>query len=124
VDVSLFQKVNQKLLHPNDRTLQNIPLKIYLPAAAPDDSQHNPQPGHLRVVQGLVPPITGSRQPQTLGTALNTLIPSLFPSRRSPLLAFPFHHGAIVPLSTVLAELAEWASYADGFLHVAIAMMG
>jgi autophagy-related protein 5 len=62
-------------------------------------------------------------QPQTLGTALNTLVPALFPSRRSPLLAHPILHGAIVPLSVSIEELAEFACYADGFLHVAIAMM-
>ena len=64
-----------------------------------------------------------SGQLQTLGTALNTLIPALFPSRRSPLLAYPILHGAIVPLSVGIEELAEFAAYADGFLHIAIAMM-
>jgi autophagy-related protein 5 len=51
------------------------------------------------------------------------LLPSLFPSRRSPLLAFPVLHGAVIPLSVGLEELAEYAAYADGFLHIAIAMM-
>ncbi|KAF9629930.1 2-nitropropane dioxygenase NPD [Lasiodiplodia theobromae] len=93
----------------------------------------------LRVVQALVPPtLTSSSsggsggassrggsagQPQTMGTALNTIIPTLFPSRRSPLLAQPVLHGAVVPLSAPVEDLLKAAAYPDGFLHVAIVMM-
>ncbi|KAL1643485.1 Autophagy protein 5 [Diplodia intermedia] len=93
----------------------------------------------LRVVQALVPPTlnsgggggggggggaTSSRgQPQTMGTALNSIIPTLFPSRRSPLLAQPVLHGAVVPLSAPVEELLKAAAYPDGFLHVAVVMM-
>jgi autophagy-related protein 5 len=62
-------------------------------------------------------------QSQTLGTALNACMFDLFPSRRSPVKgAYPVLHGAIVPLSVGLEELAEWASYADGFLHLVVAL--
>lgn len=90
----------------------------------------------LRVVQALVPPTLNSSggggassrggaagQPQTMGTALNTIIPTLFPSRRSPLLAQPVLHGAVVPLSAPVEDLLKAAAYPDGFLHVAIVMM-
>ncbi|OJD32780.1 autophagy protein 5 [Diplodia corticola] len=95
----------------------------------------------LRVVQALVSPTLSSGggggggggsggsgasprgQPQTMGTALNGIIPSLFPSRRSPLLAQPVLHGAVVPLSAPVEELLKAAAYADGFLHVAVVMM-
>jgi Autophagy protein Apg5 len=62
VDVSLFQKSYQKLLHPTDRALLHIPIKIYLPSAAVDDGKGKiVQAGHLRVVQGLVAPTVSSR---------------------------------------------------------------
>jgi len=118
-----FNAVNQKLLRHPGANLRHIPIKIYLPAAATSDSTGSPNPGHLRVVQALVTPQISSRQPQTLGTALNTLLPTLFPSRRSPLLALPILQGSIVPLGVGLETLAEAAAYADGFLHVAVVMM-
>lgn len=65
-----------------------------------------------------------SRQPQTIGTALNTLLPALFPSRRSPLLAQPVLHGAVVPLAANAEEVVRWAAYADGWVHLGVVMMG
>jgi hypothetical protein len=50
-DLALFQRPYQKLLHPTDRALVSVPLKIYLPAAAEDDSHGKVQAGHVRVVQ-------------------------------------------------------------------------
>jgi len=124
VEVNLFQKTANKLLRPHDRSLLHIPLKLYLPSAGEDDKDGKlVQAGCVHVLQRLVSPTMSNRQPQTLGTALNSLAPAIFPSRRSPLLAYPFLHGAIVPLNVNLAELAEYACYADGFLHIAIAMM-
>jgi len=123
-DLDSFNAVNKKLLNPPGVALKSIPFKVYLPSAAPSDSTSAPIQGHLKVVQSLLSPNVSSRQPQTLGTALNSLLPSLFPSRRSPLLAVPVLHGAIVPLGVGLQELAEMSCYADGFLHVAIVMMG
>ncbi|KAF2098951.1 autophagy protein 5 [Rhizodiscina lignyota] len=148
-DLSLFNPVHAKLLNPPGLSLKNIPIRLYLPSTAaptqlsapspspgPASPAPNPNPieeeppaaGTLRVFQSLVPPSLpsgGSRsQPHTLGTALNTLLPTLFPSRRSPLLALPVLHGAVVPLSANLEELARAVAYADGFLHVAVKMMG
>ncbi|KAF2405471.1 autophagy protein 5 [Trichodelitschia bisporula] len=124
-NLAMFNSVNQKLLHPPGVSLRYIPLKVYLPAAAAVDSTDQPSPGHLRVVQSLVTPTisTPKGQTQTLGMALNTLLPTLFPSRRSPLLALPVLHGAVVPLSVPVETLAEVAAYADGFLHIAVVMM-
>jgi len=125
VDPALFYKVHRKLVRPAGESIRNIPIKIYLPAPASDEQGTN-QPGHLRIVQLLITPtIASSRQPQTLGTALNTFMFDLFPSRRSPVKgAYPVLHGSIVPLSVVLDELAEWASYADGFIHLVVALSG
>jgi autophagy-related protein 5 len=63
-------------------------------------------------------------QPQTLGTALNSILPTLFPSRRSPLLAHAVLHGAVVPLSANFEDLVRAATYADGWLHLVVVMMG
>lgn len=138
---------------PGAGPLRNVPMKLYLPGApeaAKDAGEGKGEGGagggtaenaagstaaaitSLRVVQALVPPTLGggassrgggAGQPQTVGTALNTILPSLFPSRRSPLLAQPVLHGAVVPLSAPVEELLKAAAYADGFLHVAIVMM-
>lgn len=122
-DLQSFDHVNRKLLHPPGVSLKSIPLKVYLPSSAPNDSPSTPTQGHVKVVQSLVTPQLSSRQNQTLGTALNSLLPTLFPSRRSPLLAVPVLHGAIVPLGAGLLELSETSSYADGFIHLAVVMI-
>lgn len=61
--------------------------------------------------------------PQTLGTALNNLLPILFPSRRAYILARPVMHGVVLPMSVPLGDLMREAMYPDGFLHVTLAMM-
>lgn len=63
-------------------------------------------------------------QPQTIGTALNQILPTLFPSRRSALLAQAVLHGAVVPLGASVEELIRSVAYLDGWLHIAIVMMG
>ena len=62
-------------------------------------------------------------QPQTVGVALNHIVPSLFPSRRSPLLAQAVLHGSVLPLSASVEDLLRVAAYLDGFLHIAVVMM-
>lgn len=106
-----------------------MPIKVYLPTSANPSADETiaeeaQQAGHIRVVQSLIPLQLPSRQPQTLGTALNSTLPSLFPSRRNPLLAQPVLHGAVVPMSASIEELGKAASYPDGFLHVSVAMLG
>lgn len=127
-DLPLFNTTHTKLLNPPGATLRHIPLKIYLPTSAIPNT-HSPipektQPGHIRVVQSLVPLLQPSRQPQTLGTALNGILPTIFPSRRNPLLAQPVLHGAVVPMGATIGDLGRAAAYCDGFLHVAVAMLG
>lgn len=63
-------------------------------------------------------------QPQTIGTALNSILPTVFPSRRIPMMAQPVLHGAVVPMGASVEELLRVAGYADGWLHVAVVMMG
>lgn len=122
--------MNTKLLNAPGQTLRHIPLKIYLPTSASHSTtlaipEETTQTGHIRVVQSLVPLLLpSSRQPQTLGTALNGILPSIFPSRRNPLLAQPVLHGAVVPMSAGIEELGRTAAYADGFLCVVVAMLG
>ncbi|KAK3712616.1 Autophagy protein 5 [Vermiconidia calcicola] len=128
-DLNLFNSVNSKLLNPPGMELRHVPLKIYLPTSASQTASETiteeaKQAGHIRVVQSLVPLHLPSRQPQTLGTALNSILPSIFPSRRNPLLAQPVLHGVVVPLGAHLNDLGRTASYLDGFLHVAVVMLG
>lgn len=60
---------------------------------------------------------------QTLGSALNKVLPSLFPSRRDAILAEPILHGAPVPFKAPLEDLMREAAYADGWLHVTVEML-
>lgn len=135
--LDLFNQVNNKLLRPPGVTIRHVPIKIYLPTSASqstsqtipeganedDDAAAVGKAGHIRVVQSLVPLQLPTKQPQTLGTALNGVLPSIFPSRRSPLLAQPVLHGAVVPMSANLEELGRAAGFGDGFLHIAVVMM-
>ncbi|KAF2474867.1 autophagy protein 5 [Lindgomyces ingoldianus] len=119
----LYNPINQKLLNPPGVSLRHLPVKLYLPHATSDSNDKGQAPGSLRVVQQPINPALSSRQPQTIGTALNQIIPSLFPSRRSPLLAQAVLHGAVLPLGTSVEELVRTTAYLDGWLHIAVVMM-
>jgi len=117
---ALYNPINQKLLNPQGVKLRHLPVRLYLPHAASEDTE----PGSLRVVQTLVKAESSARQPQTVGAALNQILPSLFPSRRSPLLAQAVLHGAVLPLGAGVEELVRASAYLDGWLHIAVVMMG
>ncbi|KAK4546241.1 hypothetical protein LTR36_002378 [Oleoguttula mirabilis] len=127
-DLPLFNTINNKLLNPPGLELRHVPIKIYLPTSASQTASETipeeAKAGHIRVVQALVPLRLPSKQPQTLGTALNSILPTIFPSRRNPLLAQPVLHGAAVPMGAVLEDLGRAAAYTDGFLHLAVVMLG
>ena len=61
-DLPMFNVVNQKLLNPQGSTLRHLPVKLYLPHAAPGATEEGPTPGSLRVVQALVTPALSSRE--------------------------------------------------------------
>jgi autophagy-related protein 5 len=55
--------------------------------------------------------------------ALNQILPTVFPSRRNPVLAAPVLHGAVVPMSAPVEDLLRAAAFTDGFLHVVVVML-
>jgi autophagy-related protein 5 len=131
-DLQTFSKIHHSLI-PSPGQIRHIPLRLYLPSAPDED----PSKAQIRVLQSHVLPTVAAAaqtaspaalrggpmgQPQTLGTALHQMIPSLFPSRRTPILATPLLHGAPVPMTAHLEELLRWGGYADGWLSVVIAM--
>lgn len=121
-DFDNFFPIHRRLLHAQGLPIRHIPLKIYLPSS-PTISE--PTSGHLRVVQSLVTPnLPNSREPQTMGMVLHTLLPTLFPSRRTAILAKAVLHGAVVPLSTLAEELMRVGSYLDGWIHLGVVMIG
>ena len=121
-DSSAFVPISRRLLYAQGAPLRHIPLKIYLPSS-PTASE--PTSGHLRVVQSLVTPgLPNSREAQTLGTALHNLLPTLFPSRRTPILAKAVLHGAVVPMNASIEDLMRTAAYLDGWIHLGVVMMG
>jgi autophagy-related protein 5 len=127
-DLILYNKINNKLLNPPGMELRHVPIKIYLPTSARQPAtetiEEDPKPGHLRVVQALVPLLLASKQPQTLGTALKTILPTIFPSQRNPIFARPVLHGAVLPMMARLDDLGRAAAYTDGFLHITVVMHG
>lgn len=121
-DFDTFNPISKRLLYAQGAPLRHIPLKIYLPSSP---TAAEPTSGHLRVVQSLVTPsLSNSREEQTLGTALNALLPTLFPSRRTPILARAVLHGAVVPMGASVEELMRTAAYLDGWIHLGVVMIG
>ncbi|MCJ1394359.1 autophagy protein 5 [Xylographa bjoerkii] len=121
-DFDIYNPISQKLLYAQGAPLRHIPMRIYLPSS-PTESEGAWR--HLKVVQSLVTPLApNSREPQTLGTTLHSLLPSLFPSRRTPILAKPVLHGAVVPMSALAEDLLRSVAYLDGWLHLGIVMIG
>lgn len=62
-------------------------------------------------------------EPQTVGTALNQLLPRLFPSRRDAILAEVVLHGVPIPFRAVLEEVMRECAYADGWVSVVVVML-
>ena len=134
VDLDSYQRISNILLPPPNQSFRNIPIRFFLPLP-PDSGSPS-----LKIVQSPVPPslapssmaasqATLSRgspapQTQTIGSALHSLLPNLFPSRRTPVLAKPVLHGAAVPMSAPVEEVVRNCAYGDGWLYVVIRMMG
>ena len=132
-DYAAFARVNSLLLNA-PTPLRHIPLRIYIPTSAPSASEVSNNaatatapalaaPGSYRVMQALVTPQTSSRTPQTLGPALRSLVPLLFPSSRDPVLANVILHGAPVPFKAPLEELMREAAYPDGWLCLIVVLL-
>ncbi|MCJ1455026.1 autophagy protein 5 [Mycoblastus sanguinarius] len=121
-DLNAFSPISKRLLYAQGAPLRHVPLKVYLPSS-PTASE--PTSGHLRVVQSLITPsLPNSREPQTLGTALHALLPTLFPSRRTPILAKAVLHGAVMPMGAPIEDVMRVAAYLDGWIHLGVVMMG
>ena len=126
-DLALFNSINQKFLNPPAGSeLRHVPIKIYLPSAgmSTSDAGNEPRMGTLKVVQSLVAPYLETGEPQTLGSTLNTILPTVFPSKRSYIFAHAVLHGAVLPLAAHVQDLMRAAAYADGFLHIAVVLVG
>jgi autophagy-related protein 5 len=153
VDLPSFQRIMNILLPPNSQQpLRNLPVRLFLPLPPkPDSDSDSP---FLKVVQSPIPPtisttpsqlqrqmaqsilsssgVSGSSlgtaqpqpQTQTIGTALHSILPNIFPSRRTPVIAKPVLHGAQVPMSAPVEEVVRAAAYGDGWVYIVIRMMG
>ena len=125
-DYSTFSKIQSLLLNPS-LPLKHIPLRIYIPSTPSPSSSTTSAPdsslGSFKIVQTLIPPKTEKRAVQTLGMALNSVLPSLFPSSRDPILAEAVLHGAGVPFRAPLEEVMRECGYADGWVHLCVVMV-
>lgn len=127
-DLTSYRRITNLLLPSLPQPFRQIPLRVFLPL--PPDSD---RPA-LKVVQSPVSPSiqsstgtgssAGRMQPQTVGSALHSLLPNLFPSRRIPVLAKPVLHGVVLPMSAPLEEVARSAAYGDGWVSIVISMVG
>lgn len=103
------------------------------------------EPGTFKVLQALVPPREaavpaspspspslsshlGSRhrqpsQPRRLGSVLRSLLPTLFPSSRDPVLANVLLHGVPAPFSAPVEDLMREAAYPDGWLCLTVVVL-
>ncbi|KAK4121051.1 hypothetical protein N657DRAFT_578407 [Parathielavia appendiculata] len=120
-DYASFSKINSRLLN-TPTPLKNVPIRIYIPSS-PNHDTSDTTPGSFKVVQTLVPPRLPNRTPQTLGAALKTILPTLFPSSRDPVLANVILHGAPVPFRAPLEELMREAAYPDGWLCLCVVLL-
>ncbi|KAM7199514.1 Autophagy protein Apg5 domain containing protein [Naviculisporaceae sp. PSN 640] len=132
-DYASFVKINKHLLN-TPVPIKNIPLRIYLPSptTTSDDAEGSSNGGgSFKVIQTLVPPKTsspvGSRSSsgsslQTIGQALKSILPTLFPSSSRPVVADAVLHGSPVPFGAPLKELMEEAAYPDGWLAVVVVL--
>lgn len=122
-NMQAYNRVNQRLMPTQGGpALKHLPIRFYLPASPRAEDTAS---GHLKIVQSLIPPMLPSTgKPQTMGTALNSNLPSLFPSKSTPILAKAVLHGAVVPMTANLEELLRVCAYLDGWLHISIEMMG
>ncbi|RAH82027.1 putative autophagy protein Apg5 [Aspergillus japonicus CBS 114.51] len=143
VDLPAFQRISNILLPPPNQPFRNVPVRFFLPLPPDSDSPS------LKVVQSPIPPVIapssasvstsmsvaasqslmmaaarGAPQVQTVGSALHALLPNLFPSRRTPVLAKPVLHGAAVPMAAPVEELVRCSAYGDGWVYVVVRMMG
>ncbi|KAL2820825.1 autophagy protein Apg5-domain-containing protein [Aspergillus cavernicola] len=152
VDLPSFQRIMNILLPQPNQPFRNLPIRLFLPLPPkPDSDSDSPT---LKVVQSPIPPTitatqaasqtsqsillsssrilpgTGSpqthqqHQTQTIGSALHSILPHLFPSRRTPVLAKPVLHGAVVPMSAPVEEVVRCSAYGDGWVYIVIRMMG
>lgn len=132
-DLPSFQRISRVLLPPPSQPFRNVPIRIFLPLPPNSGSPS------LKVVQSPLPPsisnpgqLTSSRvspsrastQLQTVGSALHFLLPHLFPSRRTPVLAKPVFHGAVLPMSAPIEEVVRCSAYGDGWAYIVVRMMG
>lgn len=134
VDLPTFQRISNTLLPSPSQQFRNVPIRIFLPL--PPDRESS----SLKVVQSPLPPSiptsntqssqsinsqsSPSMQAQTVGGVLHTLLPNLFPSRRTPVLAKPVLHGAVLPMSAPIEEVVRSSAYGDGWAYVVVRMMG
>ncbi|KAJ5748681.1 uncharacterized protein N7511_010377 [Penicillium nucicola] len=134
VDLPSFQRISSILLPQLSQPFRNVPVRIFLPL--PPDAESS----SLKVVQSPIPPSiptssmqssqllpsrgSSTTQIQTVGSVLHTLLPNLFPSRRTPVLAKPVLHGAVIPMSAPIEEVVRSSAYGDGWAYLVVRMMG
>ncbi|SPN97725.1 probable Autophagy protein 5 [Cephalotrichum gorgonifer] len=132
-DHATFTRINSRLLNA-PTALKHVPLRIYIPSSPPPSASSSAATtppttaGAFKVVQTLVPASLSGQGPQgrgaqTLGVALRSMMPELFPSSRDPVLANVILNGVPVPFGAPLAELMREAAYPDGWLCLVVVLL-
>ncbi|OJJ46881.1 hypothetical protein ASPZODRAFT_131780 [Penicilliopsis zonata CBS 506.65] len=144
VDLPSFRRISNILLPPTNQPFRNVPIRIFLPLPpdtgapslkvfqsplSPSIAVSNMTASHLGLSLTLSMARHNSNnspstQSQTVGTALHALLPNLFPSRRTPVLANPVLHGAVLPMSAPVEEVVRCSAYGDGWAYIVVRMVG
>ena len=125
-DHAAFSRLNARLLNA-PTPLKHVPLRIYIPSSSPGAGKDAPADaaGAFKVVQTLVrAAVPGQGQSaQTVGVALKSAIPELFPSSRDPVLANVILNGVSLPFRAPLVEVMREAAYPDGWVNLVVTLL-
>ncbi|KAK4463445.1 autophagy protein Apg5-domain-containing protein [Cladorrhinum samala] len=132
-DYVSYARIQSRLLN-TPTPLKNVPIRVYIPSTTNNNSSSSSPPpppsgsestaqASFKVVQTLISPRLQNQTPQTLGSALKNILPTLFPSSRDPILANVILHGGPVPFRAPLEDLMREAAYPDGWLCLIVVLL-
>lgn len=136
-DLSTYLQIHNRLLNSSN-PLRHIPLRVFIPSPDISSPPTSPQPdtststpknvhstktGSFKVVQMLVPARGAAREATTVGMALNSMLPGLFPSRRDCIHAVVILHGVRLPMSAPLEGVMREGAYSDGWVMGVVVML-
>lgn len=113
-DFARFQRI-MNMLMSSSQEIRHIPIRVFTPISPGSENQAP------KIIQSLFAPSVDD-EVLTIGSALHSMLPTLFPDKQAPVSSKPVLHGAVVPLTAPLEEILRCAAYADGWLNIVLSM--